>query len=47
MVLAFQIRQQECEDLPSYSEAIRDLPLEEKVTHKILAETSPESLKLS
>jgi len=31
----------------SYIEAIRDLPLEEKVTDKILARTSPESLKLS
>jgi len=28
-------------------QAIRDLPLEEKVTDKILAGTSPESLKLS
>jgi hypothetical protein len=34
-------------DLRSYIEAIRDLPLEEKVTDKILAGTSPESLKLS
>jgi hypothetical protein len=34
-------------DLRSYIEAIREFPLEEKVTDKIFAETSPESLKLS
>jgi hypothetical protein len=31
----------------NYIEAIREFPLEEKVKDKILAETSPESLKLS